>query len=391
MTDQPTMAAIMARFLAPYQERCPLAAQQARACHSICCCRTEALGGQSWGCNRCGYHEIRFHSFRNHHCPQCQQQASQQWLEDRQQDLLSVPYFHLVFTLPHSLNDWVQCHPAMLYDLLFKSVWTTLKTFGEDPKRLDGELGMTAVLHTWSQNLTRHVHLHCLVPGGALSKQGDAWHPAKSNYLFPVRALSRYFRGEMVRRLRQAYSKGLLPKVGDARALSAKLDELMVTDWVVYSKAYYQNSKTVLTYLARYTHRIAISQGRLVEMDEQSVRFAWKDYRDRDKRKVMELSGIEFIRRFLLHVLPAGFMWTRHLGFMANCHRRKKLTRIRDCLQQQRTEIASQEASDSVPTKPPAPMMIEPSPPQRCPRCGQGHLQFYEEVSPQKARTMTAA
>lgn len=220
-----------------------------------------------------------------------------------------------MFTLQHALNDWVQRHTATLYRLLFQSVWRTLKTFGENPKRLDGDLGMTAVLHTWGQNLTRHVHLHCLVPGGALSKQGDAWHSAKSNYLFPVKALSRFFRGMMVKLLRQAYKKDHLSKVGSPNALREKLDALMSTDWVVYTKAYYQNSDVVLTYLARYTYRIAISQRRLLTMDAQTVSFVWKDYRDKSQSKVMQLSGVEFIRRFLLHVLPGGFMRIRHYGF----------------------------------------------------------------------------
>ena len=203
--------------------------------------------------------------------------------------MLPVTYHHLVFTLPHDLDGWVEVHPEEIYDLLFETVWATLSAFGADPKRLDGQLGMTAMLHTWGQSLVRHVHLHCLVPGGALSTGGD-WHPAKSTYLFPVRALSRHFRGGFVSRLRRACEGGALPRVRDQAEVERVLKALMATEWVVYSKPALARTETVVDYLGRYSHRIALSDSRLLDFDGESVALAYTDYRDGDRRKVMTLS-----------------------------------------------------------------------------------------------------
>jgi hypothetical protein len=197
--------AVFDRFLPAYRQHHGLSAPQRNASHAILACRTEALGGQWVHCTHCDFEQTRYHSCRNRHCPQCQQQATQQWCEKQMQQVLPVNYFHLVFTLPHELNGWVGLYPQVIYQLLFQCAWETLKTFGADPKRLGGEMGMTAVLHSWGQNLLRHVHLHCLVPGGALSDDQQHWHWAKSTYLFPVRALTRVFRGKMVSALRQAH------------------------------------------------------------------------------------------------------------------------------------------------------------------------------------------
>jgi hypothetical protein len=230
--------------------------------------------------------------------------------------VLPVNYHHLVFTLPHDLDGWVEVHPKEVYDLLFETVWATLSAFGANPKRLDGQLGMTAMLHTWGQTLVRHVHLHCLVPGGALSAGGD-WHPAKSTYLFPVRALSRHFRGGFVRRLRRAWEGGALPRVRDRFEVERVLKALMGADWVVYSKPCLSRTETVVDYLGRYSHRIALSDSRLLAFDGESVELSYKDYREGERRKVMTLSGEELIRRFLLHVLPKGFM--RSTGLCGEC------------------------------------------------------------------------
>src|SRR5699024_7975085 len=209
---------------------------------------------------------------------------------------LPVHYYHLVFTLPHELNGWVSLHPRIIYGLLFKVAWGTLDTFGHDPKRLGGQLGMSAVLHTWGQYLTRHVHLHCLVPGGALDDQGQ-WHAARSDYLFPVKALSRHFRGRMVSALRRAVQRGELHRVTRPGEVDAVLDSLMAKDWVVYTKACLNYTHTVVTYLARYTHRIAITNARLIDVDNRQVTFRVKDYRDHNRHKTVCLDGQTFVQR----------------------------------------------------------------------------------------------
>lgn len=246
--------------------------------------------------------------------------------------MLSVAYHHLVFTLPDTLNGWVQLHPDLLYRALFASVWATLKCFGEDPKRLGRQLGMTAVLHTWGQTLSQHVHLHCLVPGGVLTGQGH-WKAAKSTYLFPVRALSRHFRGNLVSRLRHRFEAGELYRVTAADA-DVRLDELMHKEWVVFSRPCETATRQVVNYLARYSRRTAISNQRILAMDEETVSFRYKDYGDGDRQKVMHLDHGEFIRRFLLHVLPKGLMRIRHFGYLANCCRAKRLTQIQAAITQ---------------------------------------------------------
>ncbi|NOZ53963.1 MAG: IS91 family transposase [Gammaproteobacteria bacterium] len=304
------MQSILDQFLPAYRQHRTLSPQQSKVMGALRACRTAALGGHLMQCEQCGFAQTRYHSCRNRHCPQCQQQASQQWCEQQLQRVIPVDYFHLVFTLPHELNGWVQLHPEVLYKLLFQAVWATLKKFGADPKRLHGQMGMTAILHSWGQNLFRHVHLHCLLPGGALSHDQGQWHAARSNYLFPVRALSRVFRAKMVSGLRRAWQADQLSRV-TRDDVDALLNQLMRKGWVVYSKATLHHAKTVVKYLSRYTHKIATSNQRLLALDDKHVVFRWHDYRD-GKTKSLQLAGEEFIRRFLLHVLPNGLMRIRH-------------------------------------------------------------------------------
>ena len=331
MTDSVTLQAIMRRYLGDYRETHCLDARRQAVCRHICECRTAALGGLQLQCDHCGDAPVHYFACRDRHCPQCQHQASRHWSEQQQQHLLPVTYFHLVFTLPEAINGWAQRHPRVIYRLLFACVWETLKAFAAEPKRLGGELGMTAVLHTWGQNLSQHLHIHCLVPGGALTEQGD-WQPARSHYLFPVRALSRRFRGLMVSRLREAVRAGEMPRLTQPNEPARTLDRLMQSEWVVYSKPALAKATTVLDYLARYTHRTAISNARLLSMDDDSITLRYKDYRDHDRWKVLPLSVEEFLRRFLLHVLPKGLMRIRHFGFLANSCRRRKLPLIRKAL-----------------------------------------------------------
>lgn len=328
MTTTITMAQVLQRFLPAYEARYRLSPEQSKAIGSICCCRTEVLGGSALHCDHCDYQRRQYHSCRNRHCPQCQHGATQEWYQKQCGTILPVPYFHLVFTLPHELNGWAQLHPQLIYALLFKAAWGTLKDFGEDPNRLNGQLGMTAVLHTWSQNLGRHIHLHCLVPGGALSSGEPQWRATKTSYLFPVRALSRCFRGKMVSLLRQSWKENKLSRLESQKHVDTVLNQLMSKPWVVFTRHTEKQAESVVEYLSRYTYRIAISEQRLVAMDKQKVSFLWKDYASDGAKKTMILDGVEFIRRFLMHVLPTGFMRVRHYGFLANCHRKAKCALI---------------------------------------------------------------
>ena len=363
---------VMREVLARYSDAHRLTPHQWQVCHHILTCRTEALGGLRLDCDHCGQTTPHYFACRDRHCPCCQRRASQTWRERQQAAVLPVTYHHLVVTLPHELNPWVQLHPEVIYALLFETVWATLSAFGADPKRLGGQLGMTAVLHTWGQTLSQHVHLHCLIPGGAFSDQGD-WHPAKSTYLFPVRALSRHIRGGFVSRLRQNLEAGKLPRLEDPAQYEAMLSRLMAADWVVYSKPCLTHTEAVVNYLGRYSHRIALSDARLLSFDENQVQLDYKDYRDGGRHKVLRLSGEELLRRFLLHVLPKGFMRIRHFGFLANRCRTQRLRQIRAAIDAtpppQRTEDPN----------PPVPFAGYP-----CPTCRQGHLQITAALAPRR-------
>ena len=308
---------------------------QHRALRAIAACRTAALGGHTETCDSCGAIRIAYNSCRNRHCPKCQTLAKERWLAARRADLLPVEYFHVVFTLPHALNPLAQGNSRVCYALLFQAARETLATFGEDPRHLGGEVGGLAILHTWSQTLEQHLHLHCVIPGGALTRDGTRWLPAKSGFLFPVRALARVFRGKYLDGLRRAFVQGALRFAGsmaslaDPQGFAAFLATLRAHDWVVYAKPPFAGPTQVLEYLGRYTHRVAISNDRLLSVDEGQVRFRWKDYAHGNRLKTMTLSAEEFLRRFLLHVLPGGFVRIRHFGFLANRGRPAKLARCR--------------------------------------------------------------
>lgn len=291
--------------------------------------------------------------------------------------MLPVTYYHLVFTLPHRLNGWVQLHPEVLYRLLIRCAWSTLKRFGRNPKRLGGRLGMSAVLHTWSQTLIQHVHLHCLVPGGAISDDGQ-WKAAKGNYLFPVKALSRHFRGAMVSALRQCAEAGELSRVTRCGEIEQMLDELMAQDWVVYAKPCLSHTDSAVDYLARYTHRIAITNARILNVDEDGVKLRYKDYSDNERTKTMYLDGEEFVRRYLLHVLPKGFTRIRHYGFLAGCCRARRLAQIRSALDAWEEKAKETSVSDANET-----------PVYHCPACRIGQLRLIGEVMPRSVPVHT--
>ena len=321
-----------------YRQAHRLTRGQHRALRAIGACRTAALGGHTEACDHCGAIRIAYNSCRNRHCPKCQRLAQARWLAARQAELLPVEYFHVVFTLPHLLNPLAQGNPRVLYGRLFAAARATLATFGADPRHLGGEIGGIAILHTWGQTLEQHLHLHCVVPGGALAPDRTTWLPAKRGFLFPVRALARVFRGKYLAGLHQAFERGELRFAGSAATLADPrtfrqfLATLRAQDWVVYAKPPFGGPAQVLEDLGRYTHRVALSNDRLLSVDAGQVRFRWRDYACGNRLKTMTLPADEFLRRFLLHVLPAGFVRIRHFGFLANRGCTAKLARCRELL-----------------------------------------------------------
>jgi hypothetical protein len=311
---------------------------QHRALRAIESCRTEALGGHVAQCERCGVQRYHYHSCRNRHCPKCQSLARERWLAARRAELLPVPYFHLVFTVPHELNALAQGNPRALYGLLFQSVSDTLIEFGADSRWLGGRIALTLVLHTWGQTLGQHLHLHALVAAGALHRDGH-WMGAREQFLFPVRSLSKVFRGKFLAGLKGLFQRQALRFASTTRILLSSeaqqrlLDTLYTKSWVTYAKRPFAGPEQVLNYLGRYTHRIALSNDRLLPAEPGQVRFRYKDYADGTRHKVMTLPAAEFLRRFLLHVLPRGFMRIRHYGILANRAKHDALAHAREALQ----------------------------------------------------------
>jgi Putative transposase/Transposase zinc-binding domain len=310
---------------------------QRRVMGAIEACRTAALGGHIEQCADCGEVRISYNSCRNRHCPKCQGLARAQWLADRQAELLPIPYFHVVFTLPAAIAAIALQNKSVVYDMLFKASAETVRTIGADPRHLGAETGMIAVLHTWGQTLVHHPHIHCIVPGGGLTPDGR-WRACRPGFFLSVRVLSRLYRRLFLERLLSAFNAGALNFFGDLATLAdptafaAYLQPLRRTEWVVYCKRPFGGPQQVIDYLGRYTHRVAIANSRLVEINDGKIRFHWKDYRQPDKPKVMALDADEFIRRFLLHVVPDGFRRIRHSGFLANAHRTARLATIRSLL-----------------------------------------------------------
>ena len=309
-----------------------------RVMGAIEACRTAALGGHVERCAECGLIRIAYNSCRNRHCPKCQGPARVAWLAERQAELLPVPYFHVVFTLPAPAAEIAFQNKAAVYAILFRAAAETLSTIAADPRHLGAEIGFVAVLHTWGQNLQHHPHIHCLVPGGGLSPDGRRWVSCRPRFFLPVRVLSRLFRRLFLEKLRAAFGAGRLAFFGALAGLTAapiftrRLSELRRVEWVVYAKRPFAGPAAVLAYLSRYTHRVAISNSRLIDMMGDQVRFRWRDYRHHNKSKVMTLAADEFIRRFLLHTLPHGFHRIRHYGFLGNRHRTEKLALCRRLL-----------------------------------------------------------
>jgi hypothetical protein len=314
-------------------------------------CRSAALGGHVLCCKNCAQLQIAYNSCRNRHCPKCQATAARRWLEARQADLLPVEYYHLVFTLPAPVSDIAYTNKAVVYNILFQAAAETLRTIAGDPKHLGAHIGATLVLHTWGSALTHHPHVHGIVPGGGFSADGQRWIACKPGFFLPVRVLSRLFRRLFLDKLKAAHQAGELrffsdhAPLAEPRAFAEWLRPLRRQEWVVYAKRPFAGPGAVLAYLSRYTHRVAIANSRLLSFDERGVTFRWKDYREkgRTRHKTMTLDTDEFIRRFLIHVLPGGFHRIRHYGWMANATRVKKLAQARELLQ---VEIEAVTASE---------------------------------------------
>jgi len=380
----PSLAAILQAGL---QASPPsLSTHQWRILHALLVCRTPALGGHRYQCQECGRTHFVPHSCRNRHCPNCQGAAAQDWLAQQEAALLPVPYFHLVFTLPHELNPIIQQNRRALYTLLFESASQTLLEFGQN--RFGVQLGLTGVLHTWSQTLLDHYHLHCIVTGGGLSADGSCWTPTPPHYLFAVRALSLVFRGKFCAGLGQLFRAdrlefhGKLAALGQPQEFQRLMRKAARRKWVVYAKRPFAGPRQVLAYLSRYTHRVAISPARLLALDEQAQRvtFSWKDYAEAAKRKTMSLHVGEFVRRFCLHLLPERFVKIRHFGFLSNRQRHNRVTQARRLLAKRSIPSAA------VATEPALSSPAESS--LVCPYCGSDRLLLVEMVPSRRNQTV---
>jgi hypothetical protein len=334
--DKPEVADIFRAYGDDYRKNRCLPHAHKKVMHHITACRTAELGGHIEQCDRCGFKRNAYNSCRDRHCPKCQCLAKEKWLNDRKAELLPCGYFHLVFTLPHVLNPIILCNKTLTLAILFASVNVTLQAFARDPQwRLQGQLGFVAVLHTWSQTLMDHFHLHCIVPAGVLSFDKTRWVAARDSYLFRVESLAKEFRKRYLQKLEKAFVDGKLIFPGNTKIYSRPcrfnkmIQSLFQTTWIVYAKRPFAGPEQVLEYLGRYTHRVAISNNRIVCVDKGKVTFTYKDRKCNDEVKNMTLDADEFIRRFLLHVLPQGFMKIRYFGFLANTNKKTCIPLLR--------------------------------------------------------------
>jgi hypothetical protein len=367
-----------------FRQRCAasLTWPQVKVLEAIARCRTAALGGHRDLCSHCGHEAISYNSCRNRHCPKCQTNAREKWLKRRQQELLPVGYYHLVFSVPHTLVPVIWQNKRRLFSLLFEASAATLLEVARDRKRLGAEVGFLSILHTWGQKLDRHPHIHCVVPGGGLSPDHTRWITASSHFFLPVRVLSRVFRGKFVAGLRRAFQyhqlalHGACASLNNDTAFAAFLRTLFRQDWVVYAKPPFGGPEHVLQYLARYTHRVAISNHRLVAVSDTAVSFRWKDYAHTSRQRTMTIAPEEFLRRFLQHVLPRGFPRIRYFGWLANRRRRDLLPVCRTLLHQL-PPTSTTSSADELPVR-------------LCPRCN-GSMYIVERLTAVQIYFMQAA
>jgi hypothetical protein len=368
-----------------YRQAHEMPVRHLRAMRAVETCRTAELGGHVDECDHCGRLRISYNSCRNRHCPKCQCLDKERWLEARKEDLLPTAYFHPVFTVPEGVKPLALRNQGVVYSILFRAASESIKELTEDPKHLGAEVGFMAVLHTWSQALMDHPHLHCIVTGGGLSPDGLRWIPCKGKFFLPVKVLSRLFRGKFLAYFKEAYEKGKLVFPGKVAHLKEKsafnglLKELYGQQWVVYCKPPFQSAEMVMDYLGRYTHRVAISNDRLVKLEGGKVTFRYRDRKDNDRIKPMTLDASEFIRRFLLHILPDGFVKIRHYGILSNRSRNTKLGLCKRLLRgdcpHERREKKSESWQDLL-------TRITGHDPRICPYCGKGRMSLKEVLNP---------
>lgn len=394
MSDGPRLevAEVFRQYAEAYLAKYGASPDQRRVLWDVQNCRTAVLGGHVEACDHCGHQRIAYNSCRNRHCPKCQGPARVRWMQARETELLPVPYFHVVFTLPETLGPLALQNPAVVYDVLFRAVGETLLEVAANPKRLGARIGFLAVLHTWGQNLMHHPHVHCVVPAGGLSPDGAAWVPGREDFFLPVRVLSRVFRGKCVAFLKQAIGRGELEYHGslaplvDPNKMERLLDQAVRNDWVVYAKRPFGGPAQVLKYLARYTHRVALSNRRLLRVENGQVTFSWKDYAHDNRQSTMTLEATEFIRRFLLHVLPSSFVKIRYYGYMANRCRRENLVRCRALM----GHPPDPEAAEQIEQPSTASAAIDDTAKDRCPVCREGHMRVIGRVERQRVREGTS-
>ena len=380
---QPEVADIFRRYGPDYRAAHPLPRQRLRAMRAIEACRTADLGGHVDECDHCGTTTVSYNSCRNRHCPKCQFLKKERWIEAREKDLLPIPYFHVVFTVPAALDPLILRNQEALYDLLFKAVAETLTELARDPKHLGAEIGFISILHTWGQNLLDHPHIHCIVTGGGLSKGNGTWRSCRNGFFLPVRALSKLFRGKFLDCLKKTrvandlHYPGAISHLALPSAWNALISDLYQKDWVVYAKPPFDGTKGVLEYLGRYTHRIAISNHRIVRMENDRISFRWRDYADSNRTKIMTVDAAEFIRRFLLHILPDRFVKIRHYGLLGNRCRREKLAACRKLL-----ACAHKEPETKTETWQEALLRLTGVDVARCPVCKEGRMRTREVLRP---------
>jgi putative transposase/transposase-like zinc-binding protein len=387
-TDTPELADILRdytpAFLDVYGE--VTSPEQRRVLRDLVRCRTAELGGHVEACDGCGHQRIAYNSCRNRHCPKCQAAARAEWLDERAAELLPVEYFHVVFTLPAELGPVALQNQRLVYGTLLQASAQSLLHLARDPQHLGADIGFVAVLHTWGQNLHLHPHVHCVVPGGGIAVDADRWISCRPGFFLPVRVLSRLFRGKFLDMLGRAYDRGLLgfhgqqQHLADPRAFREMLQGCWQKEWVVYAKPPFGGPQQVLKYLARYTHRVAISNARLVKVEDGRVFFRWKDYAQGNQQKVMALEAVEFIRRFLLHVVPSGFVRIRHYGLMGNRVRAGNLARCRALMG---VGQGSGTGGAAPPPREPQPSgQVDAVARTLCPACGQGHMVLVGKLEP---------
>jgi hypothetical protein len=369
-----------------YKRKHPLPLWQLKVMSSIEQCRTAKLGGHVEQCDKCEHKRISYNSCRNRHCPKCQTGAREKWLFDRKQELLPIVYYHVVFTIPDEINPLALCNKKTVYNILFRAASETLIKLGLDSKHLGAQLGILAVLHTWGQNLLDHPHLHCIVTGGGISKDGSGWiRPKKSNsqkaFFIHVNILSALFKKIFMAYLVEAYNKNTLQLVGRTAHLKNRAQFLALKrtlydkKWVTFCKGTYQKTERVIDYLARYTHRVAIANSRIIMEDDNRITFKWRDYRENNRTKLMKLDANEFIRRFLLHILPKGFYKIRYYGLFSNRNRHQKLDLCRKLLRVSKKCKDDFNLLDVL-------FDLTGIDFSRCPHCQQGHMRIIRHIDP---------